>query len=367
MHTISLRYALCAPDEPVDDLHHPLMQLLEAIHRGGSISAAARELNLSYRHVWGELKRWEGELGQPLVLWIKGQRAQLSPFGDKLLWAERRARARLAPQIEALRGELERAFAVVFDEQAQVLSLQASHDEALPRLRERTARSGLHLDLQFGGSVDALDALNDGRCLLAGFHVRVDADRRSPTARTYRPRLKPGRHKLIGFAQRSQGLIVAKGNPLGLRGLVDLARPGLRFVHRPRGTGSRVLFEELCAEEGLDVRSMFEAARTEPSHAAVAEAVASGQADAGFGIEMAAQSRGLDFLPLARERYLLAVLAASLDQPAVQQLMRALRDPEWQIELAALPGYTLDHCGEVLSLRSVLPWWTYRRPKQEKA
>lgn len=363
MHRISLRYALCAPDEPVEDLHHPLMRLLEAIHREGSISAAARELKLSYRHVWGELKRWEAELGQPLVLWVKGQRAQLSPLGDKLLWAERRARARLAPQIEALRGELERAFAVVFDAQALVLSLQASHDEALPRLRERAARAGLHLDLQFSGSIDALEALNEGRCLVAGFHLRLDADRRSATARTYRPRLRPGRHKLIGFAQRRQGLIVARGNPLGLHGLADLIRPGLRFVIRPPGTGSRVLFEELCAQAGLAVHRLSSAARTEPSHAAVAEAVASGQADAGFGIETVARLRGLDFLPLAQERYVLAVLAPSLEQPAVQRLMQVLRDPSWQAELAALPGYTPERCGEVLSLRAVLPWWSYRQPR----
>ncbi|GIX25593.1 MULTISPECIES: substrate-binding domain-containing protein [Caldimonas] len=361
MHRISLRYALCAPNEPVEDLYHPLIRLLQAIDRSGSISAAARELELSYRHVWGELKRWEAELGQPLVRWVKGQRAQLSPFGDKLLWAERRARARLAPQIEALRSELERAFAVVFDEQALVLSVQASHDEALPRLRERVARSGLHLDLQFSGSVDALDALNEGRCLVAGFHLRLDADRRSATARTYRPRLKPGRHKLIGFAQRCQGLIVAPGNPLHVQGLADLSRPGLRVVYRPRGTGSRVLFEELCAQAGLAGPA---AALTEPSHAAVAEAVASGAADAGFGIETVARSRGLDFLPLVQERYVLAVLAPSLEQPAVQRLMQALRDPAWQAELATLPGYTPERCGEVLSLRAVLPWWSYRQPRR---
>ena len=153
-------------------MHHPLIALLDAVHHTGSISGAARRLGLSYRHVWGELKRWEAELGHPLVLWSKGHAARLAPFGDKLLWAERRALARLAPELESLRGELERAFAVAFDDSAGVITMSASHDEALPRLRGWTAEHrNLHLDIQFTGSVDALAALNEGRCLVAGFHA----------------------------------------------------------------------------------------------------------------------------------------------------------------------------------------------------
>ena len=106
MHRVHLTYPLEAGNDGQRDLHHPLMALLAAVHDAGSISGAARRLSLSYRHVWGELKRWEAELGQTLVLWVKGQPALLSPFGEKLLWAERRAQARLAPQVEALRSEL---------------------------------------------------------------------------------------------------------------------------------------------------------------------------------------------------------------------------------------------------------------------
>ena len=214
MHRVHLNYTLQTSGAAQRDLHHPLFRLLEALHQSGSISAAARQLGLSYRHVWGELKRWETKLGQTLVCWTKGQPALLSPFGEKLLWAERRAQARLAPQVEALRGELERAFAIAFDDTASVLTISASHDDALPRLRQLAQLSDkLHLDLQFTGSLDALAALNAGRCQFAGFHALIDAPPRSPTARAYRPLLKPGRHKLVGFARREQGLIVARGNP----------------------------------------------------------------------------------------------------------------------------------------------------------
>ncbi len=110
MHRVSLTYTLAGSEPAQRDLHHPLMALLAAVHDTGSISAAARRLELSYRHVWGELRRWEAELARELVAWVKGQPAQLTPTGHRLLQAERSAQARLAPQIEAVRAALEQAF-----------------------------------------------------------------------------------------------------------------------------------------------------------------------------------------------------------------------------------------------------------------
>src|SRR5205085_6158460 len=118
------------------------------VRDSGSIRQAAASMKFCYRRVWGELKRWEETLGHPLIVWEKGRRARLTPFGDKLLWAEQRARARIRPQIENLAAELESAFAVVFDDSAHVLTLAASHDLLLPRLKEALAGAGVHLDLR---------------------------------------------------------------------------------------------------------------------------------------------------------------------------------------------------------------------------
>jgi putative molybdopterin biosynthesis protein len=365
MHRIDLAYTLAADERRRPDLHHPLLELLEAVDRTGSISAAAREKALSYRHVWGELKRWEGELGRPLVVWTRGQPARLSPFGTKLLWAERQAQARLAPQLASLRNELERAFATAFDDDAEVIAVSASHDEALPLLGDWTARHRkLHLDIQFTGSVDALTALNDGRCLLAGFHALTDAPMGSATAFVYRPLLEPGWHKLIGFAVRSQGLMVAAGNPLAIRSLADLARPSLRFVNRARGTGTRVVFDELLAATGTLARDIDGYDRIEPSHRAVAQSVSSDSADAAFGIEAAARAKGLDFVELAQERYFLATLRSHLDDPLITRLREVLASAPWQSALRELPGYLPYRSGEVLSLKEVLRWWHYRDPKE---
>ena len=354
---VELTYAL-GTDRSAGPVHHPLFALLDALHRGGSVSSAAGALGLSYRHVWGELRRWELQLDRSLVVWSKGQRATLTPFGEKLLWAERRAQARLAPQIEALQMELERAFADAFDDRVHVLGVCASHDQALPQLRELALAEQLHLDLEFAGSLDALQALDAGRCQLAGFHVMDGAPRGSASARAYRARLKPGLHKLIGFAQRSQGLMVTTGNPLGIDSIGALARDGLRWVGRPEGTGTRVLQEELAEAAGLRLPRRF--ALVEPSHLAAAQAVASGAADVAFGLEAAARACGLDFVPLAQERYFLVTLKSSLELTALQRLIALLGSPAWTQTLGTLPGYRASDPGAVLPLTKVLPWWTYR-------
>jgi putative molybdopterin biosynthesis protein len=239
-----------------------------------------------------------------------------------------------------------------------VLSVCASHDQALPLLRELALAEQLHIDLQFAGSLAALDALDAGRCLLAGFHVLDSVERGSVSARAYRARLKPGHHKLIGFAQRTQGLMVAPGNPLGLATLADLARPGLRRVGRPAGTGTRIVLEELAARDGLPLPG--DDALIEPSHGACAQAVASGAADVAFGLEAAARAAGLAFVPLARERYFLVTLKSTLDQRPVQRLVALLGSPAWARTLGTVPGYRATEPGAVLALTRVLPWWTYR-------
>jgi putative molybdopterin biosynthesis protein len=376
MHRLQFHYTLSKNVSPAT-VRNPLIDLLQAVSSEGSISAGARLLGLSYRHVWGELKRWEAELGGELLIWEKGQSARLSEFGSKLMWAERQAQARLAPQIEALRAELERSFAVAFDEASHVVTLYASHDDALSQLRETamtktsSQSTQLHLDIRFTGSVDAIRALNEGRCVMAGFHTLENSGKGTLTERIYKPLLKPGLHKIIGFASRTQGLMVALGNPLNLKDLSDLinlnklengkktpSKP--RFSNRALGTGTRVILDELLAVAGANAADINGYDHTEPSHAAVAHAVLSGQADVGLGIQAAAVQAGLDFVPLVQENYHLVCLKSALTQPGIIALQALLQSPQWLKAITNIPGYThsaASKSGEVLSLRKVLPWW----------
>lgn len=369
MHSVSLHYTLSHRDDSVTStdaalLRHPLITLLQAVALHGSISAAARDLGLSYRHVWGELKRWEEVMGQELIVWEKGQSAKLTEFGTKLMWAERQTQARLAPQIEALRADLERTFAVAFDPKAHVLTLYASHDDALPRLREHTSSAGLHLDIRFCGSVDAIRALNEGRCTLAGFHTQTQPGMGTHTKQAYEHLLQPGLHKIIGFATRTQGLMVAPGNPLRLHSLRDVARTQARFVQRSLGTGTRVLLDDLLQHAQLNSASLNCNTDAEPSHTALAEAIAAGRGDVGLGLESTARARGLGFVALTQEHFHLVCLKSALDTPATQALRDVLHTTEWASQLNALAGYQSDHSGEVQSLRALLPWWTFKRAKK---
>jgi putative molybdopterin biosynthesis protein len=364
---VHLQYSFEAHDQRGADLHNPLFELLQSVQQQGSIRRAAQSMGASYRHVWGQLKQWELVLGAPLVTWIKGQPARLTPFADRLLWAERRARTRLTPHIETLRVELERVLAEAFDGSQQVLTLFASHDLALPLLRERaSAEHGLHIDLSFAGSIDSLRALGAGRCLVAGFHVPALRDGSPVFARAMKNLLKPGRHKLIGCTRRMQGLMVARGNPLAIATLADVARPGVRLVNRQPGSGTRLLLDHLLDQERIEaarVRGYLDP--PEDSHVAVAASIASGLADVGPGIEAAAHQFGLDFIPLIAEDYFLVCLKESLEHPAVQRLREALTSAAWQEDLRSLPGYVATRPGEVLALTRSLAWWNYRSAKKK--
>lgn len=357
---VHLQYSFQTTGQAGAAVHNPLFDLLQAVHEHGSIQRAAKALGQSYRHVWGQLRQWQEQLGEPIVVWEQGQPAKLTPFAERLLWAETHARARLTPHIEALRAELEHVLAAALDGSQQVLTLYASHDLALPALRD-TARQTeqLHIDLRFAGSIDALRALAEGRCTVAGFHVPPLPEGSALFARSLKPLLKPGRHKLIGCSHRTQGLMLARGNPLAITSLAQAAATQARFAWRQSGSATWLLTQHLLEQAGIS-ETQLPAARTEDSHTAVAAAVAGGLADAGIGLEAAAHAYGLHFVPLARDDYFLVCLAQALEQPAVQALRRALSQSAWQQAVAALPGYELAQPGQVLSLTKALPWWHFR-------
>jgi molybdate transport repressor ModE-like protein len=317
-----------------------LVPLLVAIRRCGSLAAAAREVGYSYRHVWNLLGDWNHRMGRPLVELERGRGARLTPLAVKLVELEKRARARLAPHFAELAREFERE---LYDEaSAPRLNLHASHDLALERLPE-LAEGALAVDLQFHGSVESLEALARDDCDLAGFHVAEQW----PTPEILQ-RLKPGSHKLIGLAVREQGLIVPRGNPKGIQGLHDLAR--LRLVNRQRGSGTRLVFDQLLERAGIEGSRISGYLREELTHVAVATAVADGSADIGFGIRAAAAQLELGFIPLVSERYLLACRADRLESVELKKFLALLRGKAFRTVLASLPGYDNAITGRVMEV-----------------
>lgn len=360
---IHLRYSFESHGQAGAEVENPLFDLLSALREQGSISAAARATGKSYRHMWGSLKHWEAVLGNALVSWTQGRHARLTPFAERLLWAERRARVRMTPHVEALRMELQRVFALADDPEQPVLALAASHDLGLPLLQSLAeSAQALPIELRFAGSEEALRSLLDGRCRVAGFHVPRLLAPAPLFRRALRPLLRPGTHKLIGSHWRRQGLMHRAGTPPPT--LAALAGGALRFVDRQPGSGTRLLLSHLLQQAGLDAADIDGCGtRVESTHLAVAHAVAAGDADVGLGIEAAAAAQGLHFVPLVEEDYFLVCLKPALDSEEVGRLRQVLASPAWAAALDALPGYGVQRPGEVLSLTRALPWWRYRTPK----
>jgi putative molybdopterin biosynthesis protein len=361
---IHLRYAFEPGAQAGASIDHPLFDTLAALQAHGSIKHAAEAMGLSYRYVWGALRKWEEELGEPLVLWNRGMRATLTPYALRLMWAERQARVRMAPHLEALRSELQHAFQQAGEAGFEVVQTAASHDLALPRLQGLAARRKVHLSINFAGSADALRALNEGRCQLAGFHVPRLPQGSTVFAQALRPLLKPGLHKLIGSHSRLQGLMYGKSCP-DVPTWQNLCEGRLRFVNRQTGSGTRLLLEHLAQAGGNDLRRIdgYET-RVEDTHMAVAATVASGQADVGLGVEAAAREFGLGFVPLAQEDYYLVCLKPALDSPAATTLREVLASRPWADAVAGLAGCSVQRGGEVLSLTHALPWWDFARPRR---
>jgi molybdate transport repressor ModE-like protein len=329
-----------------------LLALLMAVRSSGSISKAAAECKLSYRHAWGMLQEFDSRYGVELVRKVRGQGSALSPLAEKLIWADMRIRARLAPLLDSLASELEQDMASVMPAPQQALRVTASHGFAIAALIEHLEARGTVVNLNYKGSTEAVASLAREECDLAGFHLPVGKFEKLAAVK-YLPWLDTEKHTLIQLASRMQGIFVAKGNPRGITGLADLARPELRFVNRQQGSGTRVLLELLLADQGIASSSISGYESAEFTHAAVAAFVASGMADAAFGVETAARRFDLDFIPIMRERYFLACQQKALDTPLIQAALGVLSSSDYKAALAALPGYDNASSGEHVDMASI--------------
>jgi putative molybdopterin biosynthesis protein len=332
-----------------------LFRLLRAIRDSGSLTLAVQDAQMSYRHGWDMLKHASTAFGSPLVRMERGKGAQLTLLGEKLLWAEQRSDASLFPQLDNVASELNLEIRRAREEVEPVLRLHASHGYAVEKLPQLMAQHGhATMDLQYMGSVEALASLCRGQCDLAGFHVPLGEIGRGLWGH-YARWIKPRQQKIIRLVIRTQGLIVAPGNPKSIRAIADLVRPGVRFVNRQRGSGTRILLDGLLREAGIDPASVEGYGTGEFTHAAVAAFVSSGMVDVAFGVEPAARQFKLDFIPVARERYMLACRNESLEQAPVQELIELLRSNTLHEVLGPVPGYELDDPGVVVEVKDIVP------------
>lgn len=337
------------------ELDLTLLPLLEGIEHTGKLTVAAKSAGVSHRHAWNLIEKWADFFGAPLVVIERGRGTQLSELGAKLLWAGKRAQARLAPELENLAAELASSLREPVAGGLPAVRIHASHDFALARLREIAGKAhSVSLDLRYRGSAEALTSLRRGACDFAGFHV-TDGPLGRRAAERYAEMLGAS-HRLVWLATRVQGLIVAPGNPKAIERVGDLANPGVRFINRQSDSGTRILLDELLRRSGVDSARVAGYEDEEYTHAAVAAHVAGGLANAGLGIEAAATQAGLGFVPLATERYFLAAHKDTLEKPEAKLLLGLLRGDAFHDAVADLHGNRVHRTGEVASVQDTPPW-----------
>lgn len=222
-----------------------------------------------------------------------------------------------------------------------------SHDLILDVMADMMPdlHKGMFVSSTHVGSMGGLMALKRKEAHLAPIHL-LDEQTGSYNASYVKQLFGTGKMALIKGVGRTQGILVKKGNPLGIRGLADL--PGCRYVNRQRGAGTRVLFDYKLKQLGLDPSQINGYEREAATHMAVAAAVGSDGADAGMGILSAAKAMDLDFIPVGPEEYDFAVPQEYLELPHIKAFVEILKSEAFHRRLEELGGYTYAHAGEIV-------------------
>lgn len=347
---LSSNWVLERSTEPNLDLSE-ILDLLEAVDTMGTIAAACEACNVSYRHAWGVLRRAEQQFRCALIQTSRRRGSVLTPFGRRLIWVNRRLNARLMPMLESMASELQEELEQFVPQTVQRLKLHASHGFAVEGLLQLANDENLlPIELRYRNGSEALAALAQGECDLAGFQVAL-GEFEARLLQEHAGSLNPDRHCLINLSTRQTGLIVQSGNPCQIRSVADLARGGVRFVNRQHGSSTRSLIDCMIEREGIEPGHIRGYETSEFTHMAVAAHVASGIADVGIGIKTAAWRFGLTFIPLVRERYFFAAHTHEMDTPAMSSLLKLLASDAYQSYMSELVGYDASALGQVQSVR----------------
>ena len=226
-----------------------------------------------------------------------------------------------------------------------------SHDPLLDELGDmlHVADGDVYMSSSHVGSMGGIMAIRRGEAHAAGCHLlnTENGEYNISFMKKYFPK---GGVRLVRCVGRQQGLMVAKGNPLGIEKFADITKTGVRYVNRQKGSGTRILTDYLCKQENLDTAAIYGYDREELTHTSVAAQIVSGSADVGMGIYSAAKLYDLDFVPICIEEYDLIVPDHAWETPQVQQMIATLKSEEFKTKILGLGGYTVENPGEIIDL-----------------
>jgi len=244
-------------------------------------------------------------------------------------------------EVEMLRGK---------DEIENTIVCIGSHDNALDLLSNQLRKMYPKYSLSSAhvGSMGGLMALKKGEAHIAGTHLldETTGEYNIPFIQSF---LKEKRMLLINLAYREQGFMVLKDNPKRIRDFEDLLRGDVCFINRQGGSGTRLLTDKHLKERGISPGQIKGYDREEYTHMGVASAVLTGIADTGMGILAAANALGLEFIPVAKERYDLAIPKDFVPMPQIAAMLDIIRnDKEFISSVERLGGYDVSDMGMVM-------------------
>ena len=228
------------------------------------------------------------------------------------------------------------------------LRFVGSHDLTMDLLARQLNETGatVPLELKFQGSLGGLIALARGTADLAGIHLYDHIT--NSYNRPFVERILPGqRVALVTLAYREMGLILPLGNPQQIKTLTDITKPGVKWVNRQAGSGTRVWLDVQLRQYGIDMHNINGYAQEKSTHLQVAQAIESGTATAGLGIYAAAVAYGLDFVPLTQEIYQLAIPEAVWQTAVCYTLITLINSNTFKTSVNALGGYDTTATGEL--------------------
>ena len=233
--------------------------------------------------------------------------------------------------------------------------LHASHGYAVAALAELISEQDMgSLELKYMGSVEAVKSLNNGECEIAGFHLCKHPALQQSLGNEYLLYLNNADYAIIRLVIRNQGLIVQKDNPKNIFFLSDLIDPTIQFINRQQSSGTRILLDKLLSLCELKSKNITGYTNEEFTHTAIAAHVASGAADAGFGIQYAAHKFDLDFIPIVDEQYVLACRKTTKNNKSIKQILGIIASRSFADKVYQLPGYQLDSPGKYMSVNEFL-------------
>ena len=339
-------------------IEETLFLLLKAIRDRGSLKRAAEDTQLSYRHAWGSLKKWEAEFKSPLVTLQRGRNhgAKLTPLGEKLINSHQILSENFLSEYQSIGEDISQSLLEEINPAAgSLLKISASHDMAISYLNQLLHNASVKTVFEVHGSLESLRLLNQSNYDVAGFHYPLNDSLNNFTrilTPVYRKHLNHEKYELLLVATREQGIITDTKNSANVKSLNDLKKRTVRFINRQLDSGTRTILDRLLILSNINGKDINGYHNEEFTHIAVAAMIASGAANTGFGIMAAASQFDLNFIPIIKEAYILAI-DKKISTHVKLLLRNLLSSTEFKTTVNTYPGYDATNTGKKLEIEAI--------------